>query len=275
MRRPFSHAARSTQHASHNTTMSASRKTRTARLFFQPPTPRIPHGADATQTAPPPPRCATLPASSGSKRKTTAACWRRAAALHELREAEADGARSRDGGLGAADGCRRAGDARPRRGNYPHGIVADGGRRLPHSAHPVPPGALLLARDLSGHAGASVPARARAYRRPRSARQGRSRGKGRAAGRADFAFQLPRYRGSRGDDQPVQHAGGDGAGAQRVHAIEDDSESGVAIFQFLYSPRRVSRRRTRTVRSDDGGVLRISEIREALRAPIKIGYKGE
>ena len=42
-------------------------------------------------------------------------------------------------------------------------------RRLPHSAHPVPPRALLLARDLSRHSRAPVSARSRAYRRPRSA----------------------------------------------------------------------------------------------------------
>src|SRR5271168_3905704 len=47
--------------------------------------------------------------------------------------------------------------------------VGEDCRRVPDSAYPVSPGALLLARDLPGHTGASVSACARAYRRPRSA----------------------------------------------------------------------------------------------------------
>jgi glycosyltransferase involved in cell wall biosynthesis len=74
-------------------------------------------------------------------------------------------------------------------------------------------------------------------------------------------------------DKTVEIARGDGAGAERVHAFQDDRESGVAVFQFLYCPRRVSRRRTRTVRRNDRGVLRISEIRKALRAPPQIAHR--
>ena len=89
-------------------------------------------------------------------------------------------------------------------------------------------------------------------------------GQDRAAGQADSAFQLSRYRRSRRDDQPVQLARCDGAGAERVHAIQDDRESGMAVFQFLYYPRRISRRRTRTVRGDDCGVLRFFKVREVV-----------
>ena len=104
--------------------------------------------------------------------------------------AEADGARSRDRRLGAADGCRRAGDARPRRGDPARRVVAGRRRRLQDSAHPVSPGPLLLARDLSRHSRAPVPPRARAYWRARSARQSRGRGTGRAAGRSRFCISV-------------------------------------------------------------------------------------
>ena len=41
-------------------------------------------------------------------------------------------------------------------------------------------------------------------------------------------------------DKTVEIARGDGAGAKRIHAVQDDRESGLAIFQLLYYPRRIS-----------------------------------
>ncbi len=87
-----------------------------------------------------------------------------------------------------------------------------------------------------------------------------------AAASADPALQLSRRRRPRRDHQSLQLGRGDRAGADRIHAAQDDRESVLALFQFLFHPRRLPRRRPRIVRGDQRGVLCVPEVRQALRA---------